>query len=37
MTQGISFVIQAFGSQVLAMIKADCLISHATAKSGGDI
>jgi len=37
MTQGTSFVIQAFGSRVLAMTKADCLISHATAKSGGDI
>jgi hypothetical protein len=37
MTQGTGFVIQAFGSRVLAMTKVDCLISHATAKPGGGI
>jgi hypothetical protein len=37
MKQGISFVLQAFGSRVPAMTKADCPIRHAIAKSGGDI
>jgi hypothetical protein len=37
MTQRISFVIQAFGFLVLAMTKTECLISHTTTKSGGEM